>query len=53
MPMQPKETNKLQLGAPTILINNAGIVRPKSILDSTAQDVEQYVKHTYILHHIV
>ena len=31
------------LGVPTILINNAGIVRSKSILDSTAEDVEQYV----------
>ncbi|KAF2651013.1 short chain dehydrogenase/reductase [Lophiostoma macrostomum CBS 122681] len=29
------------LGAPTILINNAGIVRPQSILDSTAEDVEK------------
>lgn len=29
------------LGPPTILINNAGIVRPKSILNSTAEEVEQ------------
>jgi short-subunit dehydrogenase len=31
------------LGAPTILINNAGIVHKKSILDTTAEEVEQYV----------
>lgn len=31
----------VQLGAPTILINNAGIVHTKSILDSTAEEVEQ------------
>lgn len=36
-------SNNTQLGAPTILINNAGMVRAKSILDSTAEDVEQYV----------
>ncbi|KAI4617126.1 uncharacterized protein J4E87_008366 [Alternaria ethzedia] len=29
------------LGAPTILINNAGMVQTKSILDSTAEDVER------------
>jgi len=30
-----------QLGVPTILINNAAIVQSKSILDSTAEDVEK------------
>lgn len=33
-----------EMGVPTILINNAGIVRPKCILDSTAEDVEKYVR---------
>jgi short-subunit dehydrogenase len=34
----------IQLGAPTILINNAGIVHKKSILDTTIEEVEQYVR---------
>ncbi|KAF2178242.1 short chain dehydrogenase/reductase [Zopfia rhizophila CBS 207.26] len=38
------------LGPPTILINNAGIVRPKSILDSTAEEVEQTFRTNTLSH---
>lgn len=38
------------LGPPTILINNAGIVRPVSILDSTAKDVEETFRVNTISH---
>ncbi|KAF2277166.1 NAD(P)-binding protein [Westerdykella ornata] len=38
------------LGPPTILINNAGIVRPKSILDTTASDVEQVFRTNTLSH---
>ncbi|KAL5428339.1 hypothetical protein PMIN04_000774 [Paraphaeosphaeria minitans] len=38
------------LGAPTILINNAGIVRAKSILDSTPEDVEQTFRTNTLSH---
>jgi len=40
--MQKTKANCTQLGPPTILINNAGIVHTKPILDSTAEEVEQY-----------
>ncbi|CAN9082723.1 unnamed protein product [Alternaria alternata] len=38
------------LGAPTILINNAGIVQTKSILDSTAEDVERTFRVNTLAH---
>ncbi|KAL1604295.1 hypothetical protein SLS59_004091 [Nothophoma quercina] len=38
------------LGPPTILINNAGIVHTKSILDSTASEVEQTFRVNTISH---
>ncbi|KAF1957009.1 NAD(P)-binding protein [Byssothecium circinans] len=38
------------LGPPTILINNAGIVHTKSILDSTAEDVEQTFRTNTLSH---
>ncbi|CAI6324858.1 unnamed protein product [Periconia digitata] len=38
------------LGPPTILINNAGISRPKSILDSTAEEVEQTFRTNTLSH---
>ncbi|KAF2020717.1 NAD(P)-binding protein [Aaosphaeria arxii CBS 175.79] len=38
------------LGPPTILINNAGIVRPKPILDSTAAEVEQTFRTNTLSH---
>ncbi|KAF1833724.1 short chain dehydrogenase/reductase [Decorospora gaudefroyi] len=38
------------LGAPTILINNAGIVQTKSILDSTAEDVERIFRVNTLSH---
>lgn len=38
------------LGVPTILINNAGIVHSKSILDSTAEDVEQIFRTNTLSH---
>ncbi|KAF2642862.1 short chain dehydrogenase/reductase [Massarina eburnea CBS 473.64] len=38
------------LGPPTILINNAGIVNTKSILDSTAEDVEQTFRTNTLSH---
>jgi short-subunit dehydrogenase len=39
------KANSIQLGPPTILINNAGIVHTKSILDSSAEEVEQYAAY--------
>ncbi|KAJ4295108.1 hypothetical protein N0V90_007117 [Kalmusia sp. IMI 367209] len=38
------------LGPPTILINNAGIVHTKSILDSTAHEVEQTFRTNTLSH---
>ncbi|KAH8730925.1 hypothetical protein GQ44DRAFT_746780 [Phaeosphaeriaceae sp. PMI808] len=38
------------LGAPTILINNAGIVHKKSILESTAEEVEQTFRVNTLSH---
>ncbi|OAL52292.1 NAD(P)-binding protein [Pyrenochaeta sp. DS3sAY3a] len=38
------------LGPPTILINNAGIVHTKSILDSTAEEVEQTFRVNTLSH---
>ncbi|KAF1977558.1 short chain dehydrogenase/reductase [Bimuria novae-zelandiae CBS 107.79] len=38
------------LGPPTILVSNAGVVRPKSILDSTAEDVEQTFRTNTLSH---
>ncbi|KAF2116313.1 short chain dehydrogenase/reductase [Lophiotrema nucula] len=38
------------LGPPTILINNAGIVQTKSILDSTAEDVEKTFRTNTLSH---
>ncbi|KAI8935328.1 hypothetical protein NX059_007913 [Plenodomus lindquistii] len=38
------------LGAPTILINNAGIVHAKSILDTTAEDVERVFRVNTLSH---
>ncbi|KAF1845380.1 short chain dehydrogenase/reductase [Cucurbitaria berberidis CBS 394.84] len=38
------------LGAPTILINNAGLVHTTSILDSTAEDVEQTFRVNTLAH---
>ncbi|KAF2749885.1 short chain dehydrogenase/reductase [Sporormia fimetaria CBS 119925] len=38
------------LGAPTILINNAGIVHPKSIIDSTAEEVERVFRTNTFSH---
>ncbi|KAF2704416.1 NAD(P)-binding protein [Pleomassaria siparia CBS 279.74] len=38
------------LGVPTILINNAGIVHSKSILDSTAEDVENVFRTNTLSH---
>ncbi|KAH7135109.1 short chain dehydrogenase/reductase [Dendryphion nanum] len=38
------------LGPPTILINNAGIVRPQSILESTVQDVEETFRVNTLSH---
>ncbi|KAF2849858.1 NAD(P)-binding protein [Plenodomus tracheiphilus IPT5] len=38
------------LGAPTILINNAGIVHTKSILDTTAEDVERIFRVNTLSH---
>jgi hypothetical protein len=32
-----------QVGTPTILINNAGVVQGKLLLDLTAADIKQYV----------
>lgn len=40
----------MQLGPPTILINNAGIVHTKSILASTAAEVEQTFRVNTISH---
>lgn len=39
-----------QLGPPTILINNAGIVHAKSILDQTAEDVESTFRTNTLSH---
>lgn len=39
-----------ELGGPTILINNAGIVHPKSILDTTAEDVERTFRVNTLSH---
>jgi short-subunit dehydrogenase len=44
------KTNRRQLGPPTILINNAGIVHTRSILDSTAEDVEQTFRTNTLSH---
>ncbi|EMD67897.1 hypothetical protein GGP41_001487 [Bipolaris sorokiniana] len=38
------------LGAPTILINNAGIMQPKSVLDSTAEEVERTFRVNTLAH---
>ncbi|KAF2830520.1 NAD(P)-binding protein [Ophiobolus disseminans] len=38
------------LGVPTILINNAGIVHKKSILDTTAEEVEQTFRVNTLSH---
>ncbi|KAJ4371495.1 hypothetical protein N0V83_004713 [Neocucurbitaria cava] len=38
------------LGAPTILVNNAGLVHTKSILESTAEDVEQTFRVNTLSH---
>ncbi|EOA92082.1 uncharacterized protein SETTUDRAFT_162599 [Exserohilum turcica Et28A] len=38
------------LGAPTILINNAGIMQPKSILESTAEDVQRIFQVNTLAH---
>ncbi|ORY13033.1 short chain dehydrogenase/reductase [Clohesyomyces aquaticus] len=38
------------LGAPTILINNAGIVHVKSLLNSTAEEVEQTFRTNTLSH---
>jgi NAD(P)-dependent dehydrogenase (short-subunit alcohol dehydrogenase family) len=33
----------IQIGEPTILINNAGVVQGKLVIDLSVEDVEQYV----------
>ena len=37
----------LQIGEPTILINNAGIVQGKLVIDLSVEDVQQYVVCVY------
>lgn len=37
----------VQIGDPTILINNAGVVQGKLIVDLSAEDVQQYVVYLY------
>ncbi|EMD93218.1 hypothetical protein COCC4DRAFT_192271 [Bipolaris maydis ATCC 48331] len=38
------------LGAPTILINNAGVMQAKSVLDSTAEEVERTFRVNTLAH---
>jgi NAD(P)-dependent dehydrogenase (short-subunit alcohol dehydrogenase family) len=42
MRMDISDKVRTQLGVPTILINNAGIVRGKRLLDLSAADVERF-----------
>ena len=37
----------VQIGEPTILINNAGVVQGKLVLDLSVEDVQQYVVYVY------
>jgi NADP-dependent 3-hydroxy acid dehydrogenase YdfG len=34
----------IQIGHPTVLVNNAGVVQGKRLLDLTPEDIQQYVK---------
>jgi len=40
-----QEIDSRQVGDPTILINNAGVVKGKLLLDLTKEDVEKCVSH--------
>lgn len=37
----------VQIGEPTILINNAGVVQGKLVIDLSVEDVQQYVVFIY------
>lgn len=37
----------VQIGEPTILINNAGVVQGKLVIDLSVEDVQQYVVYLY------
>ena len=39
----------LQIGEPTILINNAGVVQGKLVIDLSVEDVQQYVVYVYLV----
>lgn len=38
----------VQVGEPTILVNNAGVVQGKMVTDLSAEDVQQYVIYIYV-----
>ena len=37
----------VQIGEPTILINNAGVVQGKLVIDLSIEDIQQYVVYIY------
>lgn len=37
-----------QIGHPTVLVNNAGVVQGKLILDLTPEDIKQYASSSYV-----